>query len=347
MNNERGMALPLVLMIMLVLGLLGGALLQYSGADVKSVAREEKRLQAHYLARSGAVAVVAELDQLVGSLIWADGEFEKQLVSDPVEMGAGNFTVVVMVKRKHDESEIEVEEVRIRSTGTIHDGTRFIKDKVELVLLTKVPGELPPADAIEEVFPEEFDFNDGWTSGTDSVADGGPGWVSNNGKVVGDGVFTDDDGNYVSVRFENGIQVDHITGQQVFNWYTTYMLFENTPISLYVSQGNTIRLHADVIVFLGEVRLQQSGGNYGTLSLHTINGEQYGKVYFYQGVTYAQNKNPGTSSTVFVPAGAYYFWNGVVIDGRSPNGRINPPMSDPPVTGNGLIPLGGDSQTWH
>lgn len=55
--NEKGWAMPLVLTVMVVVTLLGTALWQYSMTDLKHVSIEEKRMQAHYLARSGAQLV--------------------------------------------------------------------------------------------------------------------------------------------------------------------------------------------------------------------------------------------------------------------------------------------------
>ncbi|HZK24966.1 MAG TPA: hypothetical protein VFC74_06220 [Oscillospiraceae bacterium] len=56
-ENDRGAALPLILVIMLVLGLLGATLIQYSVADAAQVAKEANKLEAHYAARAGADAM--------------------------------------------------------------------------------------------------------------------------------------------------------------------------------------------------------------------------------------------------------------------------------------------------
>lgn len=61
MNCEKGAALPLALIIMLVLGLLGATLMAYSVAETKQVSMDENKLAAHYLARSGAHAVASYL----------------------------------------------------------------------------------------------------------------------------------------------------------------------------------------------------------------------------------------------------------------------------------------------
>lgn len=51
---EKGMAMPLVLMILLVLGLLGGAIFYYSTSEMNLAARDERIAQSQLLARSGA-----------------------------------------------------------------------------------------------------------------------------------------------------------------------------------------------------------------------------------------------------------------------------------------------------
>lgn len=56
--------MPLAIIVMVVLTLLGTALWQYSMTDLKHVSREEKKLQAYYLARSGAELVANNLENL-------------------------------------------------------------------------------------------------------------------------------------------------------------------------------------------------------------------------------------------------------------------------------------------
>ncbi len=72
-KEKKGSAIITVLIVMGVLTLLGTAILQYSVNDNLQVFNDEKRMQAHYLARSGAEAVADyiinhpyEVDELVG-----------------------------------------------------------------------------------------------------------------------------------------------------------------------------------------------------------------------------------------------------------------------------------------
>ncbi len=54
MGDQRGAALPVVLLAAVVVALLGLALWHYSMLDLGHVTRDESRMKAHYLARSGA-----------------------------------------------------------------------------------------------------------------------------------------------------------------------------------------------------------------------------------------------------------------------------------------------------
>jgi len=75
LRGEKGAALPLALIIMLVLGLLGATLMAYSVAETKQVSMDENKLAAHYLARSGAHAVA-------GYLVDNPGKAEEYLYRD-------------------------------------------------------------------------------------------------------------------------------------------------------------------------------------------------------------------------------------------------------------------------
>jgi type II secretory pathway pseudopilin PulG len=56
-SNKKGMALPLVLMVMVVLSILGVTLLSVANAETNNSMRQQKKLQAHYIAKSGLEAV--------------------------------------------------------------------------------------------------------------------------------------------------------------------------------------------------------------------------------------------------------------------------------------------------
>lgn len=56
-SKQKGMALALVLMVMVVLSILGVALLSVANAEANNSIRQQNKLQAHYIAKSGLEAV--------------------------------------------------------------------------------------------------------------------------------------------------------------------------------------------------------------------------------------------------------------------------------------------------
>ncbi len=62
LGDEKGWALPLVLLVMAVLTILGTTLWLISMTDLQHVSLEEKKMQAHYYARSGAELVYAGIE---------------------------------------------------------------------------------------------------------------------------------------------------------------------------------------------------------------------------------------------------------------------------------------------
>ena len=61
LRNTRGIALPLVLITMVILGLLGTVVLQFGVTDAQQTARDLHRTQAYYAARAGADAMAEHL----------------------------------------------------------------------------------------------------------------------------------------------------------------------------------------------------------------------------------------------------------------------------------------------
>lgn len=105
--NNKGLAMPLVLMTLLVLSILGVSLLQYSITDNKQVAMDKKQMQAFYIARSGADAVaqyILDNPKQAATLINAGK-------SDSEDLGEGAFNVLVYGDPGR--------EVLIKSTGTV------------------------------------------------------------------------------------------------------------------------------------------------------------------------------------------------------------------------------------
>ena len=69
----------------------------------------------------------------------------------------------------------------------------------------------------------------------------------NNGHVIGEKIYRDEDDQYISVRFPATITVEHQEGQQTLNYLVPIYIFKPEQ-SLYIKQGNTY-LNGDIIVF--------------------------------------------------------------------------------------------------
>ncbi|EEG78385.1 pilus assembly PilX N-terminal domain-containing protein [Dethiobacter alkaliphilus] len=95
LRQEKGAAMPLVLMLMFVLTLLGTALWHYSMVDATQVARDERKMQAYYIARSGAENVA----QHIINENKEDSTFVNKMInapaSDLVKLDYGDFEVDV------------------------------------------------------------------------------------------------------------------------------------------------------------------------------------------------------------------------------------------------------------
>lgn len=150
-QNQKGFALPLVLIIVLVISLLGTTLYQYSTSDTLRVAENEKSMQAYYLARSGASAVASyivnnpdglsseEMNQLIDDLTAATESGAVRLSNDL------NGTFKVKVSR-----DVENGVIYIQSTGYIGD---FTGSPVTITIREHViPGEPGGASIVPPAF---------------------------------------------------------------------------------------------------------------------------------------------------------------------------------------------------
>jgi len=104
-RDEKGMAMPLALMVLVVLTLLGFALWQYSMSELNNAVREEKRARAYYIARAGAESVARHVmvNPEVFDLI---PEIDDAITSVTIEYETGEEIVV---------GDVEVELKRIAS----------------------------------------------------------------------------------------------------------------------------------------------------------------------------------------------------------------------------------------
>ncbi len=71
-GDERGMALPVLLVVMAILLVAGAVLLSFAGSAVKAARREVESEQAFYAAEAGLHAVIARVTEELG-LNWVQG----------------------------------------------------------------------------------------------------------------------------------------------------------------------------------------------------------------------------------------------------------------------------------
>ena len=114
-KNEKGSAMVVAILVVLVLTILGFALWNYSMAETLQTEREEKRIQAYYIARSGAESVANHLvNQPMGSLKEEiDDAYPDSVTSSSVNLGNGTF--VVTATKENDTT------VLVEAVGTVED----------------------------------------------------------------------------------------------------------------------------------------------------------------------------------------------------------------------------------
>ena len=122
--NEKGSAMVVTLLVVMVLTLLGFSLWSYSMFEFRFTEREVNRTQAYYLARSGAESVAQHIiDDYNSDIVLKITEGE-MITSNPTLLGDGSFTVTVSMVD---------DEVIIESTGEVNN----IADSVTLILSDK------------------------------------------------------------------------------------------------------------------------------------------------------------------------------------------------------------------
>ena len=130
-KDERGISLPLVMIVMIVLSLLGAALMQYSTTDTIQVAGDVKRMQAHYLARSGADATAAWMVVPANN---GDTLINKQ-TSSTASLGVGTVGTISKVKVYPDPQNSNI--IIIESIGSVDD----VQETVYLTLTVTISDE--------------------------------------------------------------------------------------------------------------------------------------------------------------------------------------------------------------
>ena len=276
-KDERGIALPVVLMVMIVLSVLGTALWQYSTADTVQVTVDEKKMQAYYLARAGAEATAQYIRNNPSSAatLINDPKTDPMYMSDGTnDYGNGTYEVDVTGDPNN---------VKIESTGTVND----VKQTVVITLTPTGGVPTTPSNA---------------RSATDLD------WLNGQSHVINHGTH---EPVVFPVSYLAGNLQDYLKVNQDAEFEASSMYFER-----YVQINScTLTLHADEIIFRDDVELNTQGHNYSSLYLDIsdhgtdgadiaelggISGTTYGKVYFIGGIKY-------DNGTVVLSPGAYYF----------------------------------------
>ncbi|GAB6182085.1 hypothetical protein JCM14036_34040 [Desulfotomaculum defluvii] len=328
LNNQKGAAMIVALMVLLVVALLGTALWQYSSTDRLQVFRDEKRMQAYYIARAGADATRSKINTILGLIVWENDQPVVLRNTNNDFFENGNFEVVTTIEKiKDSETNLDIgKKVKILSTGTVQDVSETVEINIDIM-----SGVLPSESS--SVFPSTVEEDD-WLNGSNKNDTAEPNWVEVSNPKDTTGRIKSDLGSYLAVGFPENLVVEHQEGQQSFNLHAENFWFKNDTISLWIKQGNILNLHSDTIVFEGTVELDgPHDKNFGVVGLYTSTNSGYGKVYFYKDVV-----NQGGQQ--IVPKGAYYFKNGVELWGK-PNVT--------PALGTGLIPIedtGNSDTTW-
>jgi hypothetical protein len=130
MLSEKGSALILTILVLMVVMILGSGLVMTSISNSRQATEQVYDLQAYYIARSGADAVAQSIVDDPSRL-----ESLKGAVSAATPLGKGHFTVEVQDRGDH---------IKLISTGVVKDTKRV----VELTLLPQeaAPSPLPRID---------------------------------------------------------------------------------------------------------------------------------------------------------------------------------------------------------
>lgn len=110
LGKQNGVALIIVIVVMAALAILGAGILHVSIAETKQVSWDQKRMQAYYLAKSGASATAAwMLNPLNNGEVLIDAGWS----NPPTALGRGEFTVSV------ERNQMDTSEIFIKSVGTV------------------------------------------------------------------------------------------------------------------------------------------------------------------------------------------------------------------------------------
>ncbi|MBK5240153.1 PilX N-terminal domain-containing pilus assembly protein [Clostridium sp.] len=170
-KNNKGSALIVVIMVMVVMTILGMAMLNISLSETRQASNEDKRLQAHYLARSGAEATLSAFEN-------PDIVIKPIGTCEPVFLNNSNQFVNAQPVNMNGKFVVEIKKVGSVTT-IISVGT--VGNVQQTVIVTRVKGTTtvtdPPGDTVSGADLLWYDPSSGQASDDANV-------LSGKGKIV-------------------------------------------------------------------------------------------------------------------------------------------------------------------
>lgn len=234
-RRKRGAALITVIMIMAVMTILGAAILNVSVHQASYAAYEDKRMQAHYLARSGAEAAlkaweIAPLDNKpTGRCETVYLNNSNQFVSDSLNM-KGKFDVTI--------NDIDEFTTQIVSVGTVSN----ITQTVTVTIKTDTSEITDPEGST--ILGSELD------------------WYDNNSGHASPGYHTIGESGKTVLVSDPGLKLTHgeaIYQADAINFTTDIWNFKYP-----------LKLTAGLIIFNKEIRTNRNGSNDGRIIFNVL-----------------------------------------------------------------------------
>jgi hypothetical protein len=212
-NSQRGMALPLVMIISAFLLLMGGVMLkQEIGETVFRVDNEEKT-QAYYLARSGAEAIFDTFQNDRANAL--ELLHNNMYTETPTAFGDGTISVEVFDNRSVQVGGHNKNEIIVRSTGAVGNATEVVI--LDLIFTPALTGydvfsyPLYSKGEIKVGADFNFDLSGGGKIATEQVNDDLIDLLPQTNITLADIDFDVDGSTYTTPVFPTGVDLGNIT----------------------------------------------------------------------------------------------------------------------------------------
>ncbi|WP_027339319.1 pilus assembly PilX N-terminal domain-containing protein [Halonatronum saccharophilum] len=344
-QGEKGGALVLAMILLLVIPILAMASVQYSRSALQISRFNKERNQAYYLARAGTEAVIAA--------------WHKYDINNKPQ---GQISTLYFTKDNQfvleDPGEDKVAKVDVKVEDKGEDGTVFEANAQVGLYRDTVTATVGPYIDTKNLNPPWYE--DGyyeWVSGFLGI---GGNWEYRNGIII-PGPNIEEiryEGNTYIFKYHQpvyGIAEVGTSGETIeLNnnndqnkvAYVAQTIFFKSNLDLrqdteFSRRNGALIVSAEKITFEGDIQIRKGTFSSGDLALHLPSGlgiklkgreGSYGKVYFSQGVR-RQSKGVRRQLRRDIPAGAYYF--------KAPTGAEAINLLDVYLDSNGVGRLGG------